>query len=247
MKYLHYIFRNIRRNRLRSFLTIASTGITILLMVILVSYASLNGEIASSMRVYNRLMTMSSQGFAGRIPYSRVNEIAAMDGVSDTSPFVWYGGKYGEEVIPFAQFAVDPEKIFSIYEEYSVDPEQPNRQKGDNIRHHSCKLIPSQTFSYHCGSLGPGRHSSFACAVRTNGTMRICGGLVDTSCPGVGCIPASCSASAPEWVTGHRAPAGRAPPAGRDRPPGARARARTRSEARAARDRSSPPRPPTPA
>lgn len=124
MKYLNYIFRNIRRNKLRSFLTIASTGITILLMVILVSYASLNGEIASSTRVYNRLMTMSSQGFGGRLPLSRVNEIASMEGVSATSPFLWYGGKFGEEVIPFAQFGVDPEKIFSIYDEFVVAPQQ---------------------------------------------------------------------------------------------------------------------------
>jgi putative ABC transport system permease protein len=124
VKYLHYIFRNIRRNRLRSSLTIASTAITILLMVILVSYASLNGEIASSTRVYNRLMTMSSQGFAGRMPISRVNEISTMDGVVATSPFLWYGGKFGEEVIPFAQFGVDSQSIFDIYNEFTIAPAQ---------------------------------------------------------------------------------------------------------------------------
>lgn len=124
MKYLHYIFRNVRRNPLRTLLTVASTGITLFLMVILVSYASLNKEIAESTRIYHRVLSMSSQGFAGRIPIARVREIAAIDGVVATSPFCWYGGKYGEEVIPFAQFAIDPGTIFTIYEEFSVPPEE---------------------------------------------------------------------------------------------------------------------------
>ena len=63
---------------------------------------------------YNRIVVMSSQGFAQPVPYARVAEIAAMPGVDRRSrPFSWYGGKYNEEVMPFAQFGVDAETFFS--------------------------------------------------------------------------------------------------------------------------------------
>jgi putative ABC transport system permease protein len=47
-----------------------------------------------------------------------------MDGVAAVTPFSWYGGKYGEETMPFAQFGVDANTIFTIYDELTIDPEQ---------------------------------------------------------------------------------------------------------------------------
>ena len=67
---------------------------------------------------------MNSQGFAGPVPIARVAEVAAMDGVVAASPFSWYGGKYGEETMPFAQFGVDPDTIFTIYDELTIPPDQ---------------------------------------------------------------------------------------------------------------------------
>ena len=58
------------------------------------------------------------------LPITRVAEVAAMDGVVAATPFSWYGGKYGEETMPFAQFGVDPDTIFTIYDEFKVPPDQ---------------------------------------------------------------------------------------------------------------------------
>jgi putative ABC transport system permease protein len=124
MKFLTYILRNARRNPVRSVLTIASTAISLFLMMILVSFFTINDEVASSSREFNRIITMSSQGFGGRVPIARVNEIAAMDGIVATTPFSWYGGKYGEETVPFAQFGVDADTFFTIYTEYTIPPAQ---------------------------------------------------------------------------------------------------------------------------
>jgi putative ABC transport system permease protein len=122
MKFLHYILRNVRRNPVRSLLTVASTAITLFLMVSMASFASVNAEVSRSMRTYNRLVVMNAQGFAGMVPIARVREIAALPGVVAASPFCWFGGKYGEEVMPFAQFGVDPQVIFTIYDELTVPP-----------------------------------------------------------------------------------------------------------------------------
>jgi len=124
MKYLHYIYRNARRNPVRSVLTIASTAVTLFLMMILVSFFNINNEVAEGFEKYNRLIIMNSEGFAGMVPISRVREIAAKPGIVAVTPFSWYGGKYGEEEMPFAQFGVDPTTIFSIYDELTVPPDQ---------------------------------------------------------------------------------------------------------------------------
>jgi len=124
MKYLTYVLRNARRNPVRSVLTVASMAISLFLMMILVSFFTINDEVAASSRVYNRVITLSSQGFAGKVPVARVAEIAAMDGVVATTPFSWYGGKYNEETMPFAQFGVDPATFLTVYNEFTMPPEQ---------------------------------------------------------------------------------------------------------------------------
>jgi putative ABC transport system permease protein len=115
----------------RSLLTIASTGVSLFLMMILASFFTINDEIARESRVYNRIVTLNSQGFSGRLPAVRVKEIAAMDGVVAATPFTWYGGKYGEETLPFAQFGVDPESFVKIYDEFTLPPDQLKAWRDD--------------------------------------------------------------------------------------------------------------------
>lgn len=124
MKFLHYIYRNARRNPIRSLLTIASTSITLFLMMILVSFFAINNQVAQSTRIYNRIITMNSQGFAGSVPIALARRIATLDGVVAVTPFSWFGGKYGEEVNPFAQFAIDANTVFAVYDDLKLSPAQ---------------------------------------------------------------------------------------------------------------------------
>jgi putative ABC transport system permease protein len=124
MKYFTYILRNVRRNPVRTILTIASTSICLFLMMILVSFFDMRADAAKANRVFNRIITMNANGFAGMVPISRLPEISQMEGVLGASPFAWYGGKYHDEMMPFAQFAVDPSTVFTILDEFSVPPAQ---------------------------------------------------------------------------------------------------------------------------
>ena len=124
MKHLPYIFRNARRNPVRSILTIASTAICLFLMMILLAFFAINNEVAVESRIYNRIVTMNANGFAGMVPISFVGEVSKMDGVVAATPFSWYGGKYHDEVMPFSQFAVDAETIFTVMDELDVPPDQ---------------------------------------------------------------------------------------------------------------------------
>jgi putative ABC transport system permease protein len=124
MKYLTYILRNVRRNPIRSFLTVASTSICLFLMMILVSFFAISDEVNASTRVFNRIATLNANGFAGVIPIARVREVAELDGVAAVTPFSWYGGKYKEEVLPFAMFCVDPASIFDVMQELTIPADQ---------------------------------------------------------------------------------------------------------------------------
>jgi putative ABC transport system permease protein len=72
----------------------------------------------------NRIVVMNVQGFSGRLPISTVDDVRAMKSVVAAVPFSWYGGSYQDEQMPFAQFATDPEKLFDVWPEYSIPPEQ---------------------------------------------------------------------------------------------------------------------------
>ncbi len=133
MKYLHYIFRNARRNPVRSMLTVASTAICLCLMMILVSFFAIRDDVAESTRVYNRVATLNANGFAGFLPIACVNEISRMDGVKAVTPFSWYGGKYENRVMPFAQFGVDPETVMTVLDEYKLSKEQLKAFKEDRV------------------------------------------------------------------------------------------------------------------
>ena len=124
MKHLPYIFRNARRNSLRTALTIASTAICLFLMMILLAFFAINNEVAENSRIHNRIIVMNANGFAGMVPISFVGEISKMDGIVAATPFSWFGGKYHDEVVPFSQFAVDAETVFAVMSELEVPPEQ---------------------------------------------------------------------------------------------------------------------------
>jgi putative ABC transport system permease protein len=131
MKFLGYIFRNARRNPVRSLLTVASIAVCLFLVMILASYVQINDDIASMTKDSGRLLSMSAQGFAQPVPIARVGEIAAVAGVEAASPFSWYGGKYQEEISPFAQFGVDADTVFTILNELEVPPDQQKAFRED--------------------------------------------------------------------------------------------------------------------
>jgi len=124
MKYLGYVLRNISRNPVRSLLTIGSISVSLFLMMIMLSFLSVNSEVSDSLKGSNRIIAMSSQGFAAQVPIRFVEEVAGMDGVAAASPLSWYGGKYQEQEMPFAQFGIYPEKIFDIWDELTIPEDQ---------------------------------------------------------------------------------------------------------------------------
>jgi putative ABC transport system permease protein len=129
MKLLSYVFRNVRRNKLRSLLTIMALAICLMLMTFLYGYLASMEAWGREAEKYNRVVVMNSQGFDGAVPLKMLDEVRAMEGVVAAVPFSWYGGKYsrGEDDDSnefFAQFGTDPQKVFEVWSEFKISQDQ---------------------------------------------------------------------------------------------------------------------------
>lgn len=131
MNLLPYIFRNVRRNKLRTLLTVMAITICLMLMTFLFGYLEMMEMWGREAEKYNRVVVMSNQGFAGQVPMKILDEVRDMEGVLAAVPFAWFGGKYGDGTEFFAQFGTDPERLFDVWSEFKIDPEQLQAFKKD--------------------------------------------------------------------------------------------------------------------
>ncbi len=122
MKSLKYIWRNVRRNKLRSSLTILSIGFSLALLTILLGYLAMQDVWGEEASKHHRIVVMSNQGFAGLLPISYVDRVLANEDVLAASEFSWFGGMYKDQQMAFAQFGVNPKTVFDVWSEYKIDP-----------------------------------------------------------------------------------------------------------------------------
>lgn len=133
MKLLMYIWRNVRRNKLRTSLTILSIGFSLALMTVLYGYVAMQDVWGQAAATRNRLVVMNIQGFSGKLPISYVDRVRAQEGVVAAVPYSWYGGNYKDEQMPFAQFGTDAAQAFDVFSEYSISPDQLEAWRKDRM------------------------------------------------------------------------------------------------------------------
>ncbi len=124
MHILFYIWRNLKRNKLRSMLTILSFGFSLALMTVLHGYTAMQTVWQKDAEKSHRLVVLSTQGFSGKVPIAHVDRIAGTEAIVAATPYAWFGGNYKEEQAQFAQFGVDPKTVFSVYDEFKIAPQQ---------------------------------------------------------------------------------------------------------------------------
>ena len=123
MKYLPLLFAGFRRKRLRSFFTAASVLIAFLLYGFLgaVRQAFSAGVEVSGL---DRLMMINKISLIQPLPYSYLDRILGVQGVTEVTHGTWFGGIYQDPKNFFPQIAVDPESFLRIYPEMLVPEEQ---------------------------------------------------------------------------------------------------------------------------
>ena len=123
MKYLHLLWRNLWRKKIRTIFTLLSVFVAFvlfgLLMTIRTSF-SFGVEIAG----LDRLVLIHKVSLIMPLPISYLSRLQTTPGVQLVTHNTWFGGVYQEPSNFFAQMAVEPEPFLKVYPEFKVPPEQ---------------------------------------------------------------------------------------------------------------------------
>lgn len=123
MKVLKLVYKNLLRHKLRTALTILGIAVAVMAFGLLrtVVTAWYSGVEASAV---NRLVTRQAVSFIFPLPIADEEQIAKISGVTAISHFTWFQGIYIDERQFFPRIACDPEKVFQIYPEFLLPPDQ---------------------------------------------------------------------------------------------------------------------------
>jgi len=123
MKFLHLVWRNLTRKKLRTILTIGSIFVAFLLYGILgaVKLALVGGvEFADA----NRLVTRHRVSIIQPLPVSYQARIARIPGVNLVTHQSWFGGIYQDPKNFFPNMAVEPETFWEMNPEFTMPADQ---------------------------------------------------------------------------------------------------------------------------
>jgi putative ABC transport system permease protein len=123
MKFLPLIWSNLKRRRLRTFLTLLS----ILVAFVLFGYlAAIKQALIGGVSVagVDRLVVRHKVSIVQPLPVSYKAQIAQVSGVAAVTHCSWFGGIYQDPKNFFAQIAVEPKPFLDMYPEYLLPQAQ---------------------------------------------------------------------------------------------------------------------------
>lgn len=126
MKYLHLVWRNLTRRKVRTAFTFLSIVVAFFLFGLLMAVR--NGfEAGVQIAGQSRLLTIHKVSIIQLLPYRYLTDIRQTPGVARATHSTWFGGVYQDPKNFFPQIAVDPEAYLEIYPEYEIPAAQRER------------------------------------------------------------------------------------------------------------------------
>jgi len=152
-RYIPLMLKNCWRNRRRTILTIVSIGVSMCLLGVIISvyHAFYLSDPTPDQAL--RLITRNRISLTQPLPQSYRERIKQVPGVREAAISQWFGGVYKDSRNPdnmFARFAVEPEKLFTIFGELSI----PEDQKRAFERERTACVIGrdlANKFNFHLG------------------------------------------------------------------------------------------------
>lgn len=123
MKYWPLIWRNLRRNRLRSALTGAAIAMAVALVCLLRTMPVGLNAILDRAASNTRISIHNKAGLVYTMPASYVQKVRALPGVIEATSWTWFGGAFDvDKGVTFPNFAVEPDTTPRVYSDYNLDP-----------------------------------------------------------------------------------------------------------------------------
>jgi putative ABC transport system permease protein len=123
MRYLSLILKNCWRNRRRTLLTVASIGVSMCLLGLMITLYHAFYLSSPAPEQARRLVLRNKISLTVPMPLAYQNQIRQIPGAQEVMISSWFGGVYKDNRDPknqFARFAIEPEKLFTIYGEYRI-------------------------------------------------------------------------------------------------------------------------------
>lgn len=122
MTVFSFIFKNALRNKRRALLSVSSVAASLFLLVTLQVALREMTLPPESVNAALRVAVRNKISLTNPLPVRQRPIIEKIPGVEAVTPFTWFGGKYkGEEGISFAQFAIDPHALGTVFVEAKMD------------------------------------------------------------------------------------------------------------------------------
>jgi putative ABC transport system permease protein len=120
-----FIAKNAFRNKRRAALSITSVAVSLFLLVALLVFLRELTIPPEDVGAALRVVVRSRISIANPLPARQRPIIERIPGVEAVSPFSWFGGKFrNEEMMTFAQFAMDPKLMTNIFGEAKLPAAQ---------------------------------------------------------------------------------------------------------------------------
>lgn len=126
MKYVHLMWRNLMRRKIRTTFTFLSITVAFFLFGLLMAIR--NGfDVGIQIAGQNRLLTIHKVSIIQNLPIRYLQSILSTPGVKFATHQSWFGGIYQDPKNFFAQIAADPEGLLQAYPEYVIEDAQRER------------------------------------------------------------------------------------------------------------------------
>ena len=130
MKFLHIVWKNLLRRKIRTTFTLLSIFVSFVLFGYLMAVKSafnMGVELTGA----DRLMVLNKISLIMPLPGSYMEKTRAIEGVKEVTHSNWFGGYYQETKNQFPNMAVDAESWLRMYPEFQVPEEQRKAWLGD--------------------------------------------------------------------------------------------------------------------
>ena len=127
LRYLPLILKNCWRNRRRTILTIASIGISMCLLGVMIALFHAFYASAPPPEEALRLVTRNKISLTQVVPQFYAERMKHVPGVREVMYNQWFNGVYKDARDPnnfFARMAVEPDKLFTMYPEYKMPEDE---------------------------------------------------------------------------------------------------------------------------
>jgi putative ABC transport system permease protein len=125
VKFLPLVWLNLVRNPLRSALTAGAIALAIALVCLLLTMPAGLDQILENLASNTRVVVHNEAGLVYPLPYAYLQKVRSQPGVVAAASWTWFGGVFREEKgVEFPNFAVDPEPIGAVWQDWDLDPQQ---------------------------------------------------------------------------------------------------------------------------